>query len=132
MVDLTEKLLLDSRQATSVEIIKSVLFNGLAKIVKLVLDKNLQDVIEAEDDEEILPISQLQRIIQFCQSSNLVSSHDLLVHKNRQTYQIMLQYHDLVINQNTEKQEFAIQLDLSYLINLQNLGYEVMKYYRLE
>lgn len=44
----------------------------------------------------------------------------------------MLQYHDLVINQNTEKQEFAIQLDLSYLINLQNLGYEVMKYYRLE
>ena len=59
LVDLTEKLLLDSRQATSVEIIKSILFNGLAKIVKLVLDKNPQDVIEAEDDEEILPISQL-------------------------------------------------------------------------
>ena len=43
----------------------------------------------------------------------------------------MLQYQDLVRNQNDDKQA-SIQLDLSYLINLQNLGYDVMKYYKLE
>lgn len=101
-------ILTDSRQATSVEIIKSILYNGFAKIIKILLERFPQDVLEADDEDEILPTKQLLRIIQFCQSSSLIASHDLLVHKNRQTFQILLQYHDLTRNQNVKREEQTI------------------------
>ena len=66
LVDETESMLVDSRQATSVEIIKSILYNGFAKVIKILLERHPQEVLEADDEDEILPVKQLLKIIQFC------------------------------------------------------------------
>lgn len=130
---------------------RAVLYNGLTKIVKLASDQ-WQSLERPEDHGsllEYLPAERQREIADFCHQNNLSQIHDWLIHKNRQSYMFLLQFQDIfqkssVANQShytharsqgskvQNQPENPIQLDLEYLISMQNLGYDVLKYYRFE
>ena len=140
LVDISQKILRDQKQAEVLDLIKSVLFNGLARIVKvLLMERNITDSKEEADPfKELLPMALQVDIIKYCHTC-LLSQNEWVMHKNRQSYQIILQYqHHL--NKQLTKRELSqhnlfnnqISLDLEYMINMQNLGYDVLKYFRFD
>lgn len=78
----------------------------------------------------------------FCQLNTLGASaaHDWLIHKNRQSFQTVLHFQHAVARPAKQAKHGGsgpqlvgneIQLDLQYVLGMQNLGYDVLKYYRL-
>lgn len=93
LVDICSKILREQKQREVLDLIKSVLFNGLARIVKvLLMERNITDSKEEADPfKELLPLDLQVDIIKFCHTCSL-SQNEWVMHKNRQSYQIILQY----------------------------------------
>lgn len=158
LVDISAKVLHDPRQQQALDVVRSVLYSGWSKITRSVLDQDSSlrsGKISSRAQallEELLPVSRQREVVDFCQRNSLSATavHDWLIHKNRQSYLTILQSQQLVQSAGSPKKEKSLtmmggaglaspesgpsnrpQLDLHYLLGMQNLGYDVLKYYRL-
>jgi hypothetical protein len=160
LVDFAAKVLQEQRQQQALDVIRAVLYNGWTKIAKAVLEQDssgqparleLRTGPHPEGAlEELLPLSRQREIVDFCQRNSLsaTADHDWLVHKNRQSFQAILQYQHRFqpgASRHTDGPSGSgpgsgtsassasnpIQLDLHYLLGMQNLGYDVLRHFKL-
>ena len=100
LVDITAKVLHDPRQQQALDVVRAVLYSGWTKIVRLVVEQDAS-LKEGQPNpratpllNELLPLSRQRDVVDFCQRNTLsaTAAHDWLIHKNRQSYQTILQF----------------------------------------